>query len=159
MMSFKRRHWKLLPAMVVLFVLTACSGDDKPVKGFVMPAGDVAQGEQVFLDFKCHACHTIPGLEFPEVEHELPFEVTLGGEVFRVKNHGELLTAVVNPDQSICMSYRAMMEQTGREVYLTPMPYRGEEMTVAELIDLIAFLNAQYVKLQPNYYSGYYHTG
>ena len=83
MMSNRYRHLKLLPAMVVLFGLTACSGD-KPVKGFIMPAGDVAQGEQVFVDFNCHACHTIPGIELPEVEGQLPFEVVIGGEVLRV---------------------------------------------------------------------------
>ena len=157
-MSHRYRHLRLLPAMVVLFGLAACSGD-KPVKGLIMPAGDVAQGEQVFVDFNCHACHTIPGIELPEVKDQLPFEVVIGGEMLRVRNHGELLTAVVNPDQAICMSYRAMMAREGREVLMSPMPYRGEDMTVAELIDLIAFLNAQYVKLQPQYYSGYYHTG
>ena len=158
-MSHKRRHWRFLPAMVVLMALTACSGDDKPVKGFVMPAGDVAQGEQVFMDFKCYACHTIPGKEFPETDGKLPFSVPIGGEVLNVRNHGELLTAVVNPEQQICMSYRAQMERAGREVHLTPMPYSGEEMTVAELIDLIAFLNAQYTRLQPQYYNGNYFNG
>lgn len=158
-MSRKCRHWKFLPAMVVLMALTACSGDDTPVKGFVMPAGDVAQGEQVFMDFKCYACHTIPGKEFPETDSKLPFSVVIGGEVLNVSNHGELLTAVVNPDQSICMSYRVRMERAGKEVHLTPMPYRGEEMTVAELIDLIAFLNAQYTRLQPRYYTGHYIGG
>ena len=148
-------HWKLLPALVVLLGLTACSGD-KPVKGFVMPAGDIAQGEQVFVDFNCHACHTIPGIELPQVKQKLPFDVEIGGKVLRVKNHGELLTAVVNPNQSICMSYRLKMKEEGREVLLSPMPYRGEEMTVAELIDLVTFLNAQYEKLQPNYYSAYH---
>ena len=158
-MAIRNRRWKLFPVLVALLALTACSGGDKPVKGVVMPTGDVAPGEQVFVDFNCHACHTIPGLEFPEVEHEQPFDVTIGGEVFQVKNHGELLTAVVNPDQSICRSFRVKMEQAGREVQLTPMPYVGEEMTVAELVDLIAFLTAQYVKLQPRYYSGYYYSG
>lgn len=152
------RHWKLLPAMVVLLALTACS-EERPVKGFIMPAGDVAQGEQVFVDFNCHACHTIPGIEFPELKQEVPFAVTIGGEVLRVKNHGELLTAVVNPNQTICMSFRAKMERQGEEVIVSPMPYRGEEMTVAELIDLVTFLNAQYVKLQPRYYSGNYPKG
>lgn len=158
-MSGKYRYWKLLPALVVLLALTACSGDDKPVTGFVLPAGDVAQGEQVFVDFNCHACHTIPGIEFPEVEHQLPFVVEIGGEMYRVRGRGELLTAVVNPDQEITMKYRAMMEKAHREVFLTPMPYRGEEMTIAELIDLVTFLKAQYTKLQPKHYSGYYHTG
>lgn len=158
-MSVRNRHWKRLPAMVVLLVLTACSGDNRPVKGFVMPEGDVAQGEQVFVDFNCHACHTIPGMEFPEIENRPPFTLALGGEVYRVKNHGELLTAVVNPDQSICMAYRVAMAKAGREAQLSPMPYRGEDMTVAELVDLVTFLNAQYTKLQPQLYTGYYHSG
>ena len=34
-MSTRYRHWKFLPAMVVLLALTACYGDNKPVKGFV----------------------------------------------------------------------------------------------------------------------------
>jgi len=47
-----------------LFILSACSGDQAPVKGFVLPEGDVAQGQQVFLDFNCHGCHTIPELNW-----------------------------------------------------------------------------------------------
>lgn len=158
-MSGLFRHGKLLLALVVLLAMTACSGDNKPVKGFVLPKGDVAQGEQVFVEFNCHACHTIPGIEFPEVEHELPFILDIGGKVYRVKNYGELLTAVVNPDHIISMKYRAMMEKAEREATMTPMPYRGEDMTVAELIDLVEFLHSQYTKLQPNYYSGYYQNG
>jgi hypothetical protein len=158
-MSAFSGHGKLLLAMVVLFALTACSGDSKPVKGFVLPKGDVAQGEQVFVDFNCHACHTIPGIEFPEVEYQLPFILDIGGKVYRVKNYGELLTAVVNPDHIISIKYRTMMEKAQREAIMTPMPYRGEDMTVAELIDLVEFLHAQYTKLQPNYYTGYYHSG
>lgn len=158
-MSEHSVHWKLLPAVVVLLALTACSGDNKPVKGFVLPKGDVAQGEQVFVDFNCHACHTISGIEFPEVKHELPFILDIGGKVYRVKNYGELLTAVVNPDHIISPKYKAMLEQAEREAIITPMPYRGEDMTVGELIDLVEFLHAQYTKLQPAYYTGYYHSG
>lgn len=145
-------------AAIALLVLSACDGDAKPVKGFVLPTGDVAQGKQVFIDFNCHACHSIPGVEFPEVETELPFIMEIGGEVYRVKNYGELLTAVVNPDHIISIKYKAMMERAHREAGLSPMPYRGEDMTVAELIDVIEFLHAQYTKLQPQYYRGYYLT-
>ena len=148
-MSARNRHWKRLPAMVVLLVLTACSGDNRPVKGFIQ--------EKIVNENQ--ACHTIPGMEFPEIENRPPFTLALGGEVYRVKNHGELLTAVVNPDQSICMAYRVAMAKAGREAQLSPMPYRGEDMTVAELVDLVTFLNAQYTKLQPQLYTGYYHPG
>ena len=145
-------------AIITLLALTACTGDAKPVKGFVLPQGDIAQGEQVFVDFNCHGCHTIPGLEFPQPKFEPPFILQIGGEVYRVKNYGELLTAVVNPDHIISRKYRMLLEQADREVIISPMPYYGESMTVAELIDLVEFLHAQYSKLQPQYYRGYYLT-
>ena len=157
-MSDRSRHAKLLPALVALVALSACTGDHKPVKGFVLPDGDIAQGEQVFVDLNCHACHTIPGVEFPEVDSELPFILEIGGEVLRVKNYGELLTSVVNPDHIISRKYRDMMKQAERDAIMTPMPYRGEDMTVAELIDLVEFLHSHYIRLQPNYYHGYYLT-
>ena len=139
---------------ITLGVLSACSDEGKSVKGFVLPGGDIAQGEQVFVDFNCHGCHTIPDMEFPEVVFTPPFILEIGGEVYRVKNYGELLTAVVNPDHIISPKYVAMLEKADREAVISPMPYYGEEMTVAELIDLVAFLHAQYSRLQPQYYRG-----
>jgi len=141
-----------------LLAVSACSEEGRPVKGFVLPEGDIAQGEQVFVDFNCHACHSIPGIEFPKVEFEPPFVVEIGGEVYRVRNYGELLTAIVNPDHIISPKYIAMLERADREAIISPMPYYGEDMTVAELIDLVEFLHAQYTRLQPKYYRGYYLT-
>ena len=143
---------------IILMTLPACTENGKPVRGFVLPQGDVAQGEQVFVDFNCHSCHTIPDVEFPEVGFTAPFILEIGGEVYRVKNYGELLTAVVNPDHIISPVYVAMIEKAEREMIISPMPYFGEEMTVAELNDLIEFLHAQYTRLQPQYYRGYYLT-
>jgi mono/diheme cytochrome c family protein len=143
---------------IFLLVLSACSEEGKPVKGFVLPEGDIAQGEQVFIDFNCHGCHTIPGVDFPETSFTPPFILEIGGEVYRVKNYGELLTAVSNPDHIISAKYIAMLAKADREAVISPMPYFGEEMTVAELIDLVAFLHVQYTRLQPQYYRGYYLT-
>jgi len=144
--------------ITTLLVLSACSDEGRPVKGFVLPGGDIAQGEQVFVDFNCHGCHAIPDFEFPEVDFTPPFILEIGGEVYRVKNYGELLTAVVNPDHIISPKYIAMLKGAGREAVISPMPYYGEEMTIAELMDLVAFLHAQYTRLQPQYYRGYYLT-
>ena len=83
----------LVPLLLLAF--TACSEEGRPVKGFVLPQGDLAQGEQVFVDFKCHGCHTIPGKEFPALDFTPPFVLEIGGEVYRVKNYGELMTSVV----------------------------------------------------------------
>ncbi len=143
---------------IVLMALPGCTENGKPVRGFVLPEGDVAQGEQVFVDFNCHSCHTIPDVEFPEVSFSAPFMLEIGGEVYRVKNYGELLTAVVNPDHIISPKYVNMLAKAEREAVISPMPYYGEEMTVAELIDLVEFLHSHYTRLQPQYYRGYYLT-
>jgi hypothetical protein len=34
------------------------------------------------------------------------------------------------------------------------MPYYGDVMTIAEMINLVAFLHAQYSKLQPDFFQG-----
>jgi len=151
-----KRVLSIVLSAIILLALSACSEEGRPVKGFVLPDGDIAQGEQVFVDFNCHGCHTIPGMEFPDVDFTPPFILEIGGEVYRVKNYGELLTAVVNPDHIISPKYVAMLAKADREAIISPMPYYGEEMTIAELLDLVMFLHAQYSKLQPQYYRGYY---
>ena len=143
-------------SLFAVLVVSACSDEGRPVKGFTLPEGDIAQGEQVFIDFNCHACHSIPGLEFPDVDFTPPFILEIGGEVYRVRNYGELLTAIVNPDHIISPKYKAMLERADREALVSPMPYYGEEMTVAELIDVVEFLHSHYTRLQPQYYRGYY---
>jgi len=154
---FKSIASVFLPVFMLL-AISACSEEGRPVKGFVLPQGDITQGEQVFVDFRCHGCHTIPDVEFPDTDFTPPFILEIGGKVYRVKNYGELLTAVVNPDHIISPKYIAMLEKADREAVISPMPYYGEEMTVAELVDLVAFLHAQYSRLQPQYYRGYYLT-
>lgn len=153
-----RTRWQGLLVILSLSWLAACTGEGKPVRGFVLPEGDIGQGEQVFLAYRCHHCHTIPEKEFPKLDAELPFVLEIGGKVLRVKNYGELLTAVVNPDHVISPKYRRMLREAGKEPEISPMPDFTGEMSVEELIDLVAFLHAQYTKLQPDYYHGYYMT-
>ena len=136
------------------FGLSACTVESPPVKGFVLPDGDVAQGEQVFIKYNCHGCHTIPGVDLPKNEFEPPFTLEIGGAVYRVKGYGELLTAVINPDHVISKDYVKELEEANRKVVISPMPFYGDVMTIAEMIDLVAFLHAQYSKLQPDFFQG-----
>ena len=137
--------------------LTACTEKPQPVRGFVLPEGDVAQGEQVFIKYNCYGCHAISGVELPENEFEPPFILELGGKVYRVRNYGELMTSVVNPDHVISRRYVALLEEANREALISPMPNFIEDMTVAELNDLVVFLHAQYSLLLPDYYRGHYY--
>ncbi len=140
--------------MVSLFVLSACSVKSPPVKGFVLPEGDVVQGEQVFIEYNCHGCHTIPGVDLPKNDFEPPFILEIGGKVHRVRGYGELLTAVINPDHVISKEYTKVLEKADRAAVISPMPYYSDVMTIAEMIDLVAFLHVQYSKLQPDFFRG-----
>jgi len=141
-------------ALVVL-ILAACT-EQAPVKGFVLPPGDAAAGQQVFVDFHCYFCHEIPGVDFPEHEFQPPFIVTLGGTIQQVNNYGELLTAVVYPDHRLAREYLDQLKAIEKEAGWSPMPYFGDQMTVTELIDVVEFLNGQYVRLLPGDYQEYY---
>ena len=140
-----------------VLILAACTDKPQPVKGFVLPEGDVAQGEQVFIKFNCHGCHSIAAVELPEYEFEPPFILELGGKVYRVRNYGELMTSVVNPEHIISRKYVALLKDANRDALISTMPYFIEDMTVAELIDVVAFLHAQYSLILPDYYKGHYY--
>jgi len=138
------------------FIFTGCKPAEQPVEGFVMPEGDADAGRQVFVDFRCYNCHDIDGVDLPDRGFEPPFVMKIGARLHRVKNSGELLTAVVYPDHVISPKFVAAMKSAGKQADLTPMPNYSDEMTVNELIDLVAFLNDQYTRLLPTYYKSHY---
>ncbi len=142
--------------MTAATLLTVACSKEQPVKNFVLPKGDIEAGREVFIAFNCYRCHDIDGVELPERTFEPPFVVQLGGKVMRVKDYGELLTAVVYPNHVISPSYQTKLEEVGRDADLSPMPPFGDIMTVTELTDLVEFLHAQYSRLLPNYYHGHY---
>jgi sulfur-oxidizing protein SoxX len=141
----------LLPAL-----LSACDPKDRPVKGFVLPPGDVELGKQVFIDHGCFQCHLLPTVDLPRRAPDPPVTLEIGGKVYRVKDYGELLDAVVNPNHIISPKYKMTLDKDDRNNAQSPMPNFNEEMTVAELIDLVAFLHAQYIKTDPPFYNGYH---
>ncbi len=149
----------LATAIAVLTAVTmvmVARSKEQPVKNFVLPEGDIEQGREVFIAFNCYRCHDIAGVELPERKNEPPFVVRLGGEVMRVRDYGELLTAVVNPSHVISPHYKTKLEQIGKDPDQSPMPYYGDIMTVTELTDLVEFLHAHYTRLLPDYYQSHY---
>ena len=143
--------------LTVLCTLLVACAKEQPVQGFVLPKGDAARGKEVFVAFNCYRCHDIAGVNLPERKFEPPFVVVLGGKVLKVKDYGELLTAVVYPEHVISPKYRAKLMAIGKDPGQSPMPYFGDMMTVTELTDLVEFLHGQYSKTAPDYYRGYYY--
>ena len=69
--------------------------------------------------------------------------IAIGGMRTRIATYGELVTSVINPSHRVARRYR---DETGD----SPMRNYNEAMTVAELIDLVAFLQTQYTEF-PDY--------
>ena len=97
----------------------------------------------------------MPSVELPERAVNPAITLEIGGKVYRVKNYGELLDAVVSPNHLISAKYRMALDQEERKNVQSPMPNFNEEMTVAELIDLVTFLHAQYILMDPPLYRGH----
>ena len=144
-----------LGSLLLAVVISGCTVESPPVKGFVMPDGDVALGEQVFVKYSCHGCHTIPGVDLPVIEPQPEWILEIGGDVYRVKNYGELLTSVINPTHVVSQEYINKLENVNSRDEGTPMPYYGDAMTITEMVNLVSFLQAQYSKLMPDFFQSY----
>ena len=139
--------------LLAAFVLAACGQQQQPVQGFVLPSGDVDAGKAIFVEFGCPQCHTIADSDI-EQPPGAQFRVKIGGEVRRVKHYGDLLTSVVNPDHRVSGLYR-VQDESGED-YSSPMPEFADTMTVAQMVDLVAFLHSTYEKSAPEYAGRYY---
>ncbi|MDG1357803.1 MAG: cytochrome c [Akkermansiaceae bacterium] len=141
----------------LLVMLVACSSKEKKMaKGFVLPLGDNEKGKQAFIELKCHRCHTVAGELMPENVEPSMAKFHLGGEVYRVKTYGQLVSSVIHPNHNLSKDYLAGMDKEQREGAQSPMPSMVGKMTVQQMIDIVSFLNSHYVKLEPEYEVPYY---
>jgi hypothetical protein len=75
--------------------------------------------------------------------------VLLGGKVLHVRTYGELVTAVIHPNESLTV------RPPGLEGKDSPMPKVNDTMTVTQMLDLVTFLQPRYSQLEPLYQSAY----
>jgi len=133
--------------------LVGCGAELTSSRGFRLPDGDAEAGQIVFAQFECVVCHSVEGAEFPAAAEEPDFDVRLGGKVNRVSSYGELVTAVINPSHDISDAYpQGMVSQDGHSL----MGDVNNEMTVQQLIDLVAFLQSTYMEYLPDDYDPYF---
>jgi sulfur-oxidizing protein SoxX len=131
----------LLLALIAL-LLTGCGNAADSPRGFSLPEGNAEKGKAVFMHYQCLACHSLQGMDDSNIVAQLPQKVALGGDVRTVKTYAELVTAVINPSHKIAQGYNrpGYTDAQGQSL----MRNYNDAMTVAELIDLVAFLQPQY---------------
>ena len=131
----------LAGAFALSFILSGCGTGPTSGIGFRLPKGDPEKGKVAFLELKCHTCHTVREENLPKPDSPGQFNVTLGGEFIRVRTYGELVTSIINPTHIVSLEHKKKLEVGGA---LSPMPEFNHLMTVAQMIDIVAFLQPHY---------------
>jgi hypothetical protein len=113
------------------------AGGVPPGWRFTLPPGDPAAGRQVYVDLKCYACHQIKGEQFPLKPGET---ATAGPDLTGMGQHHPteyLVESLVNPS-AVVIDGPGYVGGDGRSI----MP-ATPGMTLAQLIDLVAYLKSQ----------------
>ena len=139
----------LFGGAATVLILASCSEENRESKGFVLPAGDSEAGRVAFSELKCTQCHSVAGVEFPEIKAGTG--QVIGGEVRKVKTYGELVTSVINPKHHVAESYAAKQDVPDGKEPTTPMPTFNSVMTVKQLCDLVTFLHSRYRETGPEF--------
>ncbi len=92
-------------------------------------------------------CHRIQDVALPAPSGPRELSIPLGGHTPRIETYGDLITAIVNPSHRLARSYRA---DVGRG-QPSPMAasYLNDVMTTQQLVDIAAFLHAEYDYIPP----------
>jgi hypothetical protein len=138
---------------VILLAVAGCDAGPRSARGFRLPDGDVEKGKGTFVTLQCNTCHKVAGVELPAPDTKADVEVTLGGEVRRVRTYGELVTSVINPSHTLARGYPKEKISKDGESRMTNF---NDVMTVSQLVDLVAFLQSAYqIKVDDSMYYPY----
>ena len=140
--------WALWLTILAFAMITACQSNSK---GFVLPEGDTELGAKVFTELNCDRCHSIGDIKWSGSEaYDDPY-VKLGGEVSQIKTYGELVTSVINPSHKI--SEKSLSDGSitlGEGMSKMEMYRYNQIMTVDELVNVVAYLQAHYELVRPD---------
>jgi putative copper export protein/mono/diheme cytochrome c family protein len=100
------------------------------------PSGDAARGRAVFVKLKCFTCHTVQGEAFPAPSRPGPDLTDAGSRL-----PGYLVESIMNPNAMI-VDGPGYTDDRG----LSIMPDYRDNLTVGELIDLVAYLKTLQAK-------------
>jgi hypothetical protein len=130
----------LASAVVVAFLMIGCD-NPKSGRGFTLPDGNVERGQTAFVKLRCHECHSVSGVELPKVEGARESLIPLGGKVGQISTYGQLVTSIINPSHKLA---RGIAKKDVTKDGESQMRNYNDVMTIAELIDLVAFLQSHY---------------
>lgn len=130
-----------IAGLFALFLIAACSPEPATQATVNLPPGDAAKGEAHFVSLGCTGCHVVIGADLPEAAEAGPVRVRLGSRTGRTLSYGQLVTSIVNPSHRLATRYSKDKISVEGQSLMTNF---NEVITVAQLTDLVAFLQAHY---------------
>lgn len=110
------------------------TGGVPPGWKFALPAGDPKKGRQIFVRLECYTCHAVQGESFPAAPNTAGPDLTAMGAYHPAAYFAE---TIINPNRVIVVG----KGYTGSDG-LSTMPSYNDALTVAELVDLVAYLKS-----------------
>jgi L-cysteine S-thiosulfotransferase len=135
-------------ALAAAVASLGCAPDTKSGRGFHMPGGDVTRGKVAFVQLGCTECHRVSGIELGAGHATPRVVVHLGGDVSRRRTYGDLVTAIIHPSRD----RSDLVTSSTEEGPLLEMRDFTREMTVAQLMDVVTFLEPTYRQAVPALY-------
>lgn len=149
---FARTTYFAVLTAVLAVAISGCDTGPKSGKGFRLPDGDVEMGKAAFAELKCYTCHRVSGVDFPPLAPTAPTHITLGGIVSRIPTYGELAASIINPSHGLASGCKKEQLDDGG---LSLISQFNRVMTVEQMINLVAFVQSRYEKLEVNYLDYY----
>lgn len=138
-----RYHSKILGVIVLLgtATVTGCSSGRYSGGAFHLPpGGDAERGRMTFVALGCNSCHEVAGTDLSRPTVQPPVPVVLGGEVSQRPSDAYLATSVVYPSYRLAQYPKQQITMGGK----SRMPSYADKLTVAQLADVVAFLQSHY---------------
>jgi mono/diheme cytochrome c family protein len=102
---------------------------------FALPGGDPVKGRQVFVDLECYKCHAIHGENFPasggDAKNVGPELTGMGGQ-----HPAEYFAESILAPNAVILDGPGFIGPDGKSI----MPSYADSLSVAQLVDLVAFL-------------------
>jgi mono/diheme cytochrome c family protein len=101
---------------------------------FRLPSGDARRGREVFARLECYRCHRVRGESYPAPSAAGPELTGIGGH----HPAGYIAESILNPN-AVIVEGPGYTGPDGRST----MPEYRNVLSVADLLDLVAYLEAQ----------------
>jgi mono/diheme cytochrome c family protein len=106
-----------------------------PGWNFTLPSGNPHAGKEVFVKFECYKCHAVKGEDFGVPAIDIGEEGPELSVMASLHPPAYFAEAIMHPNAVVDKRYAAPDGNS-------KMPNYNEDMTIKELIDLVAYLKS-----------------